>query len=442
MATCAINKIDSNTVGLRIAEEECLKLLPVAPVWNPFEPNSFSDFGTQTTLVARNPINPSRQRKKGVVTDIEASAGFNSDLTFLNMQNILQGFMYADTRIKASYTATGASGDLKISAPAGSFPSLTSTVLDFTTLGLIPGEYIFIGGDTPTNAFVNDENNGFKRVRSVTAHAIVFDKSFNPMATEAGAGLTIALYFAKVLKNETGPLIKRRSYQLERTLGSLDGQNPPQSEYVIGAVPNELTMTFASADKVTADLTFLACGGETRTQGQGLKTGTRPSIVEADAFDTSTDLQRVRLMEVALDDEAPSPLFGFVLESTLTLGNNASGNKALGVRGNFDVTAGTFEVGGSITAYFTDVAAVAAVQNNADVTLDYTFVKDNKGIIIDIPLMALGDGRPNVELDQPIMLPLTPMAASGAKVVSTMDHTLLWCFFDSLPDLAQLLDEA
>ncbi|KKK75661.1 hypothetical protein LCGC14_2871490, partial [marine sediment metagenome] len=127
---------------------------------------------------------------------------------------------------------------------ASPFPALTSTLLDFETLGLIPGEWIFIGGDGASSDFVNAANNGFKRIRSIAPNRLEFDKSDLTMpAEDPAAGIDLKIYFGRVLKNELGSLVTRRTYNLERQLGAPDDAIPAeiQAEYITGAVPSEFT---------------------------------------------------------------------------------------------------------------------------------------------------------------------------------------------------------
>lgn len=509
------NKIDSNVTGLRYAEESAtIGTLPGSPVWYPLEPNGYNDFGGQITTVARNPINPSRQRKKGVTTDLDASGGFGQDLTQNNLTRLLQGFFFADRREKGTTlplndsqvvvtnvdgtnedyeaaagldvfaagdlvlasgfsdaannglksvsaavaasltvdqdlvdeTPTSAayiehvgfefgSGEVDIDQSSQTYPRLVraSGTKDFTDFGLIPGEWIFIGGDGAGEAFATAANNGFARVRAVAATYIEFDKAAGTMVDETGTGLTVRIFFGHVIKNESAAnLITRKTYQLERTLG--EDSNGTMSEYLVGAVPNELSLQIRQADKVTVDLGFVATNNEQRDGTTGVKSGTRPSLVDAPAFNTSSDFSRIKMHLVQTDGTVnPTALFAFLTELTLTINNNVSPNKAVAVLGAFDVTAGQFVVSGSVTAYFADIAAVQAVRNNSDVTLDFALVKDNAGMMFDIPLIALGEGRLNVEQDQPITLPLSIDGAEGSN-----NHTLLFNEFPYLPDLADV----
>ncbi len=621
----AVQKVDSNVTGLRYQEELTIGVANPANSWLALEPNSYDDFGGEFTTVARNPINAGRQRQKGVLVDLDAAGGFQNDLTQDNLQDILQGFMFADLRRKndvgadrqprragiagefADYLITDidttgdeftidsrvavsiainvaggsyadgdivtvtdaaatieikgivnetagvpdtvtltdavftggdegrASADLGAGAattvvPSGgtgltvditygnglvwqvgdlvfgggnnaapndglhvvdtvvdnvvgvttnlttdaspaatatlttvgfefgaddldvvvpalpALPQIVTVAEDFTTMGLIPGEWIFVGGDVITaggDNFILTGNKGFMRINSVAATILEIDKSAGTLLDEATAGgETLRVFFGRVLKNEADPTLQiRRTYQLERQLGTPDDALPAevQAEYLEGWVANELTLNFATADKITVDIAGVAIDLSTVDGPTSQKAGARPALVVGDALNTSNDMSRLKLsiLDRTLGSN-PTALFAFLTEFSININNNVSPNKAISVLGAFDVTAGQFNVEGTMEAYFADVTAVSSIRNNDDITLDFAMVKGSTGlkagILVDVPLITLGDGRLNVEQDESITLPLDIPA--GADRV--FNHTLLWMFWDHLPNAADV----
>lgn len=499
-------KIDSNATGLSFAEEASLGVLGGTPIWRQLEPNSYKDFGGQVKITAREPINPSRQKRKGTVTGIDAAGGFQQDLTIPNTSRLLQGVMFAAVREKpttqpmngaavvltsvsatqvlaaaglgsflsnhlifgsgfgvpgnnglhkvtvvAAGAVTASNFTIEAAPPAaakieavgyefdvattditivGGLPRLTrmSGVVDFTTLGLIPGEWVYLGADAAGNVFAN--NAGLARVNAVAATYIEFDKTDWTPQAEVGTAKSIRIYFGSNTKNESDPtLIKRFTYQLERTLDR--DANGVMSEYLPGSVASEMTIDMKQEDKVTIDFSFLALDHEPRTGTQGVKAGTRLPVYSADAFNTSSDFSRINLSKVDPTNAKPVPLFAFAMDMNIAIKNNVSANKALGRLGAFDLTAGMFDVSGKITAYFSDNEAVQAIRQNGDVTIDVALVKNNAGIVIDIPLVSLGDGRLQVEKDKAIQLPLEISATE-----SKFHHTALFTVFPYLPTIA------
>lgn len=310
----------------------------------------------------------------------------------------------------------------------GNLVQLTDSGKDFTTLGVVAGEWIFVGGDTSTLCFGTNVP-GFARVSRITTGLLEFDKVTWTPSAETGTAKTIQLFLGDFLKNELASLIKRRTYQLERSLGSdADGV---MSEYLIGGVCNELTINVPSANKVTVDMTFLGMDSVQFTGLQGRKTGTRPTTNGGSAINTSSDFARIKMGIADPTNGSVLPLFAFSTDIKLTVKNNATIDKALGVLGGFDVTVGNFETDGSQTTYFANVTSVQAVRNNSDVTLDIIMMRPNQGIIFDIPLLGLGDGRLKVEKDKPILLDLTQAAAQ-----SSYGNTLSYMSFKYLPTVA------
>lgn len=335
-----------------------------------------------------------------------------------------------------------AAGDLDVDATLP-LPALTSTTLDFTTLGLTPGESIWIGGDTVGSSgdqFAGSTNNCLARIRSIAAHRLVLDKtSKGLMTTESNTTRLVRIYFGRVLRNEfTQSLIKRRTYQIERQLGATDDSLPSQiqSEYMVGAVFDKMTMNYKAADKITMDVTLPALDQELRSGATGLKAGTRPNVERSDAQVTSIDLKRVRLAKVVPGNSAPTPLYTFINEMTLNFDNMSSPLKALTVLGGYDYEHGDFMVSGSLVAQFFDVASVAAIRNNDDVTIDVAEFRNNQGWSLDLPLLSLGDASIQIVQDKSVSQPITFDAASGAAIDPALNYTALMTLYDFLPNLA------
>lgn len=508
------NKIDSNQTGLAYAEEATLKLLPGEPgvstaTWYGLEPNSYSDMGASYSSVTRTPITNTRQLAKGTTTDLDAKAGFQSDLTQRNLTRLLQGFFFADaienpatnnfnsaaipltsvsatqylaaaglgiflvnslvlaknfgvasnnglkkiTIVAAGALTAGpglaieaappaaaslenvgyeyASGDLVLTI-VGGLPVLTSTAIDPTTLPIQVGEWIFVGDDAAVNQYANNAKGFWMRIKSIAAATkqIVGDLTNITPVADAGAAKLIRIFFGKVLMNAILPAnIKRRTYNIERQLGN-DGSGT-QAEYILGSVPNELTINIPAAAKATVDLALVGLDVQYNTGVTGIKTGTRVASPFEDAFNTSHDLVQLRLAVLDPTTSMPVGLYAFVSDMKLSLKNSVSATKGLAVLGGFDTTAGDFEVSGSLTAYFNSVAALTAIRNNADVSLSAILCKKNAGVIFDIPLLGLGNGMNKVEKDKAITADLSQAAAKNSN-----GYTMLWNFFEYLPTIA------
>lgn len=513
---CEKNTRDSNVVVLSIAEEECLKELPVAPIWYTYEPNTFGDFGSELTKVQRSFINPGRQRRKGRTVGEDASGSFNHDFVKSMLNRLMQGFMFADARempttnslvrvhgddtvdtvdstdgyavtsaaagdyaagmlvlasgfgvaanngLKVISSATVTSGTVDIvttpamvaeTVPAtgarlevvgyqfgsaavaltysGGVLSMVGTGTTFTTMpNLIPGAWIFIGGDATAENFAN--NRGFARIATVADELITFDDLSFTGVTEAGTGKTIQIFIGPIIRNERSPaLIKERSYQLERTLGT--GPTSTQAEYLEGAYANELSIELPAEEKIAMDFSFVACARTYRTgeTGDEIKAGTRIASPMEETYNTATDLYRSRITIYGANPGANTPLVGYASEGSITINNGATPNKALGIGGALDFQFGDFQVDATFTGYFTSVTGPVTIRNDADCGYNLIAACFNYGMILDMPLVSLSGGGLTVEKDAPITL-----AIESAAVESRFGYTLQYQYFPYLPDLA------
>ena len=183
--------------------------------------------------------------------------------------------------------------------------------------------------------------------------------------------------------------------------------------------------------KVAIDWTAVAKDYEAVSGAEERKAGDRVSVQEADFFSGASDFVRVKL--AAIDPAQPNPveLATYASDLTITINNNAAARKAITKMGAINIGLGTFEVDGEMTTYFQDMRSIKAMIANDSVTLDAVMVFDNRGIVVDLPLVSMTTEGLSIEADNDVMLPITNAAAE-----SPFGHTLLWVFFPYLPSVA------
>lgn len=306
------------------------------------------------------------------------------------------------------------------------------TGFSFYEMGLIAGEWVYLGSDTASERFAN--NNGYARISAITDQTILFDKTTWTPAAEVGTGKDIRLWVGDTIKNEKDPeLVVTRYYEFERTLGQ-DGDGV-QSEYLTRAVLNEFTLNIPLPEgedaKLNADITIVAGDSEQRTGLEGRKAGPFVPAPGEDAYNTASHIVRMRMAVIDEATSRPSALFAYLSEGTLSINNNVTPVKAVGTLGSIDVNVGDFDVGGEVTAIFSTVAATRAVRQNADVTLDFIAAAGNAGFVFDIPLLSLGGGIIDIEPGREVRVPLELFGAENPN-----GYTLLHTNWAYLPTQA------
>ena len=410
--------------GLFFADNRKKAELPVTAVTS----DGFTVTGnTNGTLVKQNDIVKASGFKTSALNkNFTVKAG--STVTSIKTDALTAG---ADTGLLQVVGHAFANGDLKFTVENGIY-GLSTTTKKLNELGLIEGEWIFVGGDQTNSQFAT-AGTFYARIDTISQNKITFDNGTfkQSLQKDEGTGKSIEIYFGTVLKNENDPSkIKRRSYTFERTLGKNTSNNKDQAEYINGAVFGEFSLSASTNEFVKAECKFTGTNVEFKNDTLLSNSKLTPAKGES-PFNTAKDMRSMRLSLVDKTKTVSTPLFAYLTELSLEVNNNLSENKALGVFGAMDISAGNFEVKGSTTAYFATTEAQQAVLNYSDVGLSSIFAKDNAGFLFDIPLLGLGGGQNSVEKDNPITISLDIEGAENKH-----GYTMMYINFPYLPKVA------
>lgn len=225
----------------------------------------------------------------------------------------------------------GAAGDITATATG-----LASTALSFTTLGLVQGQWIKVGGSVAGEQFATAANNGWARINgTITATALPLDNLPVGWSVDAGAAKTIAVYIGDVVKN--GVTESTRTYEQQ-----YPDLLVPEYDYLPGMAVDEFTLSVRARQPIEASVKFMAASGvNTTVRAVGATDVAAPTN---DVMSASANVGVVAENGLALS--------AAVTSFDLTLRNSKRRRDVVGSLYNQDDASGTFRSEASVSMYY------------------------------------------------------------------------------------------
>lgn len=282
----------------------------------------------------------------------------------------------------------GASGDLVAAADG-----ITSTALNFTTLGLQVGQWIDVGGTATAFRFATAANNGWARIVGIAANKLTLDNLPTGWAVDAGTGKTLRIWIGDTIKNG----VAKTSLSIEK--GFL-GQAVPNYLLYQGMVVNTAEVTITSRQKVTASFAFTGMAGAQST-----------TSVDAVPDDFTTNLVMAANANVGRLAEAGAVLSSpnWARSLTFQVNNNLRTIEAVNAQSPVDVREGECTVTGRVETYFGDATLLSKFYAGTPTSLNTRVEKAGQAMIFAFPRVTYrGDGNPQAGgKNQDVMLPLS-----------------------------------
>ncbi|MBP7339093.1 phage tail tube protein [Niveispirillum sp.] len=301
----------------------------------------------------------------------------------------------------------GTSGD--ITAAAG---GLASTTLNFTTLGLSPGQWIKIGGTGAAFRYATEALNTLVRVTGVAANLLSLDNLPSGWTTDAGTGKTIRVFFGDRIKNGTASI----ALTFER---GFMGQGTPG--YVVNETMqvNQWQQQVQSRQKVTGSFDYVGLTGSVSTTSLDSVPDDAPSIAAYPIMAAGANVGRIAENGVALT----SP--NWVKSASFTVNNNLRTKEAADSVASVDIGSGEAAMTVSLETYFGSTTLYAKMLAGTATNASYRVIKGNQAMVFAWPRLTITDGSPNASgKNQDVMLPLTLQASydslTGAQM--TLDR--------------------
>lgn len=306
---------------------------------------------------------------------------------------------------------------------------LTSTILDFTTLGLQVGDWIKLNGSGGTWPAAN---NDYVRIITLAANVITFDIVPSGWVANDGASATVDIFMAERLING----VSKFSYTVEE---EFTDHTPVTFQYFRGLTVDGMSITAEPQSIVTINFTFSGKDGFFSDTANPASVPDELPAVAANGrvasaitlalgtvgvLNSSSDVGRIARGGV--------PIAGsnFVLEASIDIANNLRQQNAVGFLGAVNIGVGEFGVTGTLNTYFDDATLARDVVSNAETSFDIRF-EDNSAhvVLIDVPRIKFSEGSPDVpSKNADVTLPLSYQAIRQP----TFNYTLAYFRFNGV----------
>lgn len=328
-----------------------------------------------------------------------------------------------------------ATGDLAITV-SGSSVTLTSgnngvtggDRVDFTTLGIKPGQFIHVGGLLAGNQF--SAGYGMFRVLTIAAQTVTGDKPDTTLLTDAGASETVDLLFGRFIRPvrvsdaSDDTRFVEQYFRGELASPNLGGVGTDEYEYARGMLLNTIAFTLPLEDKVTLKSTYVAktVDDPTPTRATNAASALAPLLIQG--FGTAREIGTLRLSNLTAANTGFTNL-------TVTVSNNATPAKVLGTLGAHSIDVGRLKVNFTGKVLFTDKEILSAINSNDTLTFDFKVKNAEACAVVDFPALTLGNGARDFPANKKVEVNLDGTAFLDRS--SVLQHSMGVSLFPVLP---------
>ncbi|PWC89838.1 hypothetical protein TSH100_04160 [Azospirillum sp. TSH100] len=298
----------------------------------------------------------------------------------------------------------GAAGDIQAVADG-----LTSQAggLDFTTLGLMIGQWVKVGDTGAAYRFATAATNGWGRIVGITARKLTLDNLPAGWAADTGTGKTIRAFFGDVLLNG----VQKIGLTLER---GFMGQTTPTYIGQNGMRVNTLEMGGQAKKKATGSISFMGLKG---TPGQVSLDDTPDPAPDSALYPVmafSANCGRIGEGGSALKKPNWAKGIKFSINNNLrAIDAAADGDDT--APASVDVNDGSFDVSVELDTYFGNADLLTKVMAGIATGINTRLQKGVQAVVWDAPRLTPREGDPSVGgKNQDVMLPVKLTASADS----------------------------